>query len=161
RGRLIHRPLAELLRLDELVVPAELDARLRRLPRLLASREVDALVVRGPQHNGRKTLLGAVAAELGRGLLQVPRRAPRREAGRPPQPSEDPPDEAWRLVGPLATLLNAMPVVTCELAPGETIELPRLAAYDGPLGVVMGPQGGLRDAGQVLTLAVEMPSTEE
>src|SRR5262249_46532482 len=75
RGRLIHRPLAELLRLDELVVPAELDARLRRLPRLLASREVDALVVRGPQHNGRKTLLGAVAAELGRGLLQVPRRA--------------------------------------------------------------------------------------
>jgi SpoVK/Ycf46/Vps4 family AAA+-type ATPase len=37
-----------------------------------------------------------------------------------------------------------MPVITCDLAPGETVELPALVGYKGPVGLLMGNAGGLR-----------------
>ncbi len=150
---LTYHPPASLLRFAELIVPAELGERLYRLPDILASRDIDVLLVRGPRHNGRKSLLGAVAAELGYGVLEVPRRA---------VPSGAPVvDDPTRVAGPLATLLHALPVVTYDLAPGETTQPPRLSAYRGPLGVAMGAHGGLLDAGQILTLRVDMPAPGE
>ena len=144
-GWAAYRPPAALLRLDQLILASELRSQLAQLPALLAAGEIDTLLVRGPQHNGRKTVLGALAAALGRGLLEI-------------QGISRADDERWRVAGPLATALNALPVITYELAPGETASLPRLAAYDGPLGVAVGRTGGVRDAGRVLPLAVGMPS---
>jgi len=71
-------------------------------------------------------------------------------------------DERWRLVGPLATLLNALPVIVLDLAPGETAELPRLHGYAGPLGVVLGKQGGLSGAAteRALSLTLETPGVQ-
>jgi hypothetical protein len=154
-----YLPQEQLPALDELIMNDGLRAQLARLPRLMADGAVRALIVRGPEHNGRRTVIGAVARALGRGLLAV--RAPNRpDSNNLPGPLND---ERWKLAGPMATLLGAMPVVLCEPAPGETIELPPLLNYAGPLGVVMNRQGGV--AGEcverALTLTLEMPCARE
>ena len=71
-------------------------------------------------------------------------------------------DEWWRLVGPLATVLHAVPVVALDLGPGETASLPGVSGYDGPMGVVLSRQGGLSGAGaeRALTLTLEMPDAQ-
>ena len=141
-----YSPQNELAELNELILPNELHSQLRDTPGLLASGEAQAVIVRGAHGNGRRTLLGAIAGALGLGLLEVtgPARAD---------------DERWRLVGPLSTALNALPAIVFELAPEETMVVPRLTARDGPSGIVLGKQGGLGGDGveRALTFNVEMP----
>ena len=125
-----HRPAGELLGLDALTLDAELTTTLARLPALLTAGTVKAVLVRGPRHNGRRTVLGALARSLGRGVLEV-RGLDRAD------------DERWRQVGPLAVLLPALPVVTLEPGPGETVALTELLPPEVPLGVVLGRVGGV------------------
>src|SRR5262249_8324737 len=68
-------------------------------------------------------------------------------------------DERWKIVGPLATLLQAMPVLVFELAAAETADVPNLAAYSGPIGLALGRLGGLTGPGveRALALTVDMP----
>ncbi len=140
-----YRPPATLAALDDLIVPDTLRPSLTRLPRLLESGEVRAVIVRGPHSNGRRTVLGAIARAVGRGLLEVNAAAPD--------------DERWRLAGSLSTLLHTLPVVVFDLAPGETAAVPQLRGYDGPLGLVLGRQGGVTGAGvdRAVTLTLDMP----
>jgi hypothetical protein len=141
-----YRAPESLLGHEDLIIADGLRRRLSMLPSLLASGEVEALVVRGPQRNGRRTVAGSVARTLGLGVLEVGGLG-------------GPDDERRRVLGPLATLLHAMPVVVLDLAPGETVEVPRLEAYEGPLAVVLDKQGGLSGQGveRALTLSLEMP----
>ncbi|RKH82629.1 ATP-binding protein [Corallococcus sp. AB045] len=145
-----HHGLPVLERDEPLLIPDALREVLGRLPALLASGEVRALLVRGPRHNGRRTLLRSVARALGRGVLEV--EGPRKVD-----------DERWRMVGALATLLHALPVALLEPAPGETAEVPLLAGLSGPLAVVLGQLGGVSGQGvdRALTLSVDMPAPEE
>ncbi|MCP3137351.1 ATP-binding protein [Pyxidicoccus xibeiensis] len=145
-----HHALEALTHDEPLIIPEALHEALARLPSLLASGEAGALVVRGPRHNGRRTLLRSVARGLGRGVLEV----------EGPQKVDD---ARWRMVGPLATLLHALPVVVLEPPPGEAAEVPELTGLDGPLGVVLGRLGGVTgDAvDRALTLSVDMPGPEE
>ena len=126
----MYRPPEAMRELDDLIVLDALRQALGRLPRLLDSGEARAVVVRGPRRNGRRTVLGAVARRLGRGVLEI-------------QGMAVADAERWKLVGPLATLLNALPVAVLDLAPGETAQLPRLEGFDGPLGLVLGRHGGV------------------
>ncbi len=144
-----YSPPARLASYDELILPDAQRRQLARMPRLLEAGEVQALIVRGPQHNGRRTVLGAVARMLNRGMLEI-----RSLYGTD--------DERWRLVGPLATLLNALPAIMLDLSPGETSELPHLHGYDGPLGIVLGKLGGLSGAEteRALSLMLEAPGVE-
>ncbi|HEY3836421.1 MAG TPA: AAA family ATPase [Bryobacteraceae bacterium] len=132
--------------LGELILPLELRNRLRSIPALLTSRDLRAVIVRGPQNNGRRSVLGAIARQVGRALLEI--------AG-----PYNPTDERLRLVGPLATVLHAMPVFEASLAPGETADLPQLSAFDGPLGIILERHGGLVGAGAegAITLTLELP----
>jgi hypothetical protein len=141
-----YRAPETLLALDELIVPDELRARLSMLPQVIAGGEAQALLVRGPQRNGRKTLLGALARSLGSGLLEI-------------SGLERKEDERWRAVGLMATLLRALPVIALDAAPGETIELPALRGLRAPVGVTLGKQGGVSgtDVERAITLTVEMP----
>jgi len=141
-----HRALAQLERDEPLILPAALEETLGRIPALLSSGEAGALVVRGPRHNGRRTVLRSVATALGRGVLEV-------------EGLNKPDDERWRMVGPLAALLHALPVIVLEPGAGETVELPNLAGNDGPVGVVLGPQGGINGAliERAVMLRLEMP----
>lgn len=143
-----YRPPESLTPLDALIAAPAQRAQLALLPDLLAAGDVRTLVVRGPQRNGRKTLVGAVARALGRGVLEV--------AG--PANSDD---ERWVLAGHLAVLRHALPLLSYDLGPGETAALPRLGAYDGPLAVVAGGQGGLTGAPRSLTLHLDAPGVAE
>lgn len=148
-----HVPVADLPRPDELVLAAGTRDALGHLPRLLAGERGGLLIVRGPRGGGRRTLLRAVARSLGRGVLELS------EQG---GPAADAPADRRRsavaLAGPLATLMNALPVVELEPAPGETMAVPRLSSYAGPIGVVAPLRGGGVDGGDdAITLRVGVP----
>ncbi|HZE79593.1 MAG TPA: ATP-binding protein [Candidatus Polarisedimenticolia bacterium] len=141
-----YRAPQELIRLDELTLPHDIARQARALPPLFASGEVKTVIVRGPQHNGRRTLLGAMASMLGRSMLEV----------NGPSKSDD---ERWKLVGPLATLLHAMPVIVLETPPGETVMLPEFDGFSGPVGLVLDKRGGVSGppVERAFTLALNMP----
>ncbi len=142
----IYKPASELVDAEDLIAIEGVDDP-AALAALLASGEVQALLLRGPERSGRRTLLGAVARELDRGVLEI-------------RGLTKPDDERWRLVGVLATLLPVLPVVVLAPGPGESVELPELRGYDGPIGAVLGRQGGLTGAalGRAVTLTLPIPS---
>jgi hypothetical protein len=141
---------ARLPDLDSVVLPQGVRDAVGAIPSVLRSGHAKAVIVRGPRHNGRRTIARAVAAALGRGALEL--RGPVR-----------PDDERWSAAGVLATLLHAMPVVSLDLGLGDTCELPRLKGYDGPLAVVAGRHGAVTGdavAGAV-TVSLAMPGPDE
>lgn len=141
-----YRPMDQLSPLGDLILSDELQAHWTKLPEVLASGQVQAVIIRGAQHNGRRTLLGGIARTLGQGVLEVNR----------PNGGDD---ARWQLIGPLATALHALPVLIFELAPQETVHVPRLDAYEGVLGIALSKQGGVSGAGveRALTCTIEMP----
>jgi hypothetical protein len=128
--------------LDDLILPPELHAQVRRLPQAEAS----AVVVRGMPHSGRRTMLGAIARSSGCNLLLC-------GVGHPQQAQ----------VGVLAVLGNAIPVLRCQLAPGETKQVDKLPLYDGTAGVCMGRGGGLKGSlfDQAIALRLPMPDADQ
>jgi hypothetical protein len=140
-------PPEELPRLSELIVPEAVVQELEALPPLLAAGEVATVIVRGPRASGRRTTLAALAAALDRGLIEL---------------KSDNPAAAWAAVGPLATLLHAVPVCELDLAPGETADLARPSALDGPLGIALRRRGGISGAAAEgsVTLALPIPDAD-
>jgi ATPase family associated with various cellular activities (AAA) len=146
---LTFTPREELPSLDDLVLADDVRRAAATVPALVDAGEVRALIIRGPQHNGRRSIVRAIAAARGRGVLEM--RGPLRNDG------------SWPLVGALATLANAIPIIVLDLALGETCELPALPRFRGLLAVVMGRHGavsGSAVAGAV-TLIVDMPAPDE
>jgi hypothetical protein len=144
-----YRPPSQLQPLSRLVAAEELRRAIRALPRILHAGEAHAIVVRGPRHNGRHATLGAVAHEMGCGLIEL-------------LGLNKPDDERWRQAAALALLLHALPVVSFEHAPGETMSLPEMLPPSIPLGIVVGSQGGLSGSlsGEAVTLTVAIPGIE-
>ncbi|HEX4603292.1 MAG TPA: ATP-binding protein [Candidatus Angelobacter sp.] len=144
-----YRAMEELPQLSELTLPPEVARQAAALPPLFVSGEVKTLVVRGPQHNGRRTLLAAIAAMLGRSMLEV----------HSPGKADD---ERWKLVGPLSTLLHAMPVIVLEPAPGETAVLPEFDGFNGPVGLVLDKRGGVSGppVERAFTMSLKMPDVD-
>lgn len=141
-----HKPCEQLADLHDLILPDRICRQVEAVPAMLASGGIRTLIVRGPQHNGRRTLLGAIANMLGRSLVEI-------------HGLTKADDDRWNLVGPLATLLHAMPVVALDLIPGETAKLPALEGLDAPLGLVVGKQGGVSGPAveRALTMTLDMP----
>jgi hypothetical protein len=141
-----HRPAAELVALPDLIAAEPLAATLAAVPGLFGPGRARTLVVRGPRSSGRRTVVGAVAHRLGRGLLLV-----------------DSVEDLAGWAGPVSTLLGAVPVVVLQPGPGETVTLPRVRAYAGPVGVVLERHGGVDGPGMedALTLTLGMPDPAE
>lgn len=154
RGRLLATPAPDLMlqslsdfpALSELILPVPLQAHVLCIPDLLTTSPVTALILRGMTGSGRRTLLGSLARLLGRDVLLW-------EGGTPG-------NEEWRQLGPLATLIGAMPVLRCNPGPGETLNLPLLSGYTGSVGITLGHSGGL--CGSLLThsLNLTIPSPD-
>ncbi len=140
-----HTPAWAAPRLDQLALPDALQSGLEILPALLRSGAASTLILRGPHHNGRATLLRALAGEMGMGTLEI---APGLLA-----------DGLLPQIGLLASLLGALPLFRPEPAPGEAWRLPELPGWDGPLGIVLGRQGGIQGPGaeRALTLRLAWP----
>lgn len=144
------RRLEDLPTPDELVLPDELRAKVALIRSLLGKGEARSLIVRGPHRNGRRTLVGAVARQLGIGLLEVI----------PPSRSDD---DRWKTIGAMATLLGAMPLIVVDTGPGESMDLPKLGAYEGPVAIVLGRQGGVSGwaVENSVTFGLNMPGVLE
>jgi len=117
----------ELTPIDALIAGDDLRRSLERIPALVGAGECDAVIVRGPRHNSRGTIAGALAHALGRGVVEC----------------RGVDDERWRTLGPLATLLHALPLLRLEVAPGEAATVARLRGCDAPLAIVLGRHGGV------------------
>lgn len=140
---------AELVPLSHYIAPPSVAHLCDKLPPLLAAQPGQLLIVRGPRRNGRKTLAGCVAHALGKAVLV---------ADTPVLNDES----RWRLLGALAVMLNALPVIELTLPPGENRTLPPLPLLTGPLAVVMGMHGGIYgDATRtLLTITIPMPNAD-
>ena len=143
-----HTPHGELPEFASLCWPDDLHDRLADWATPSIAGPTRALVIRGAAHNGRRTLLAALAQRWDQGLLEG--------LGLPSV-------QAWRSLGPLATALHALPLLRLELGSAETATLPTLRAYTGPLGVLLGHQGGLDGpaAEQASTVNLELPGPAE
>jgi hypothetical protein len=149
----LHPP-ARFPALDHLLLPASDRHRLAQLPSLLASGQVGALVLRGSPGSDRLEVLGAVARTLGHGLIEY------RPAGSGTASDGEADGSPPTLLGPLCSLTDYWPVLTYDPAPGESIEPPPLTGYQGPLGILLGQEGGITGplAEQALTLT--LPSVD-
>jgi ATPase family associated with various cellular activities (AAA) len=138
------------LSLDELILPPDTRAQVAAISHLLTKADACTVVVRGPRHNGRHALLGAVARALGRGRLEI-------KNATAAQPAE------WNEAGALGMLLNAMLVTEVTLAPGEVLRLPDLKPASLPLGLVMDRQGGLAGprADRTVVVQLDLPRVAE
>lgn len=143
---LIWQPADDFPTLDDLILPTALHQHITRLPALLNSNAITTLVLRGMRGTGRRTTLGAVVRTRNRSLLLCENCKPA--------------DETWQLLGPLATLMGAMPVLRYELGPGETLDLPLLSGYSGPVGITMNATGGLRGPLTTHTLNFNLPTPD-
>lgn len=121
----------------------------QQLPKLLTMQAEQLLIVRGPCHNGRKTLVAALAQALGKGLLIFNTVSFDEES-------------RWQLFGAIAVALNALPVIELVLPPGENRTLPSLPLISGPIAVVLGMHGGIysSDNRTLLTINLPMPDAE-
>lgn len=152
--KLAIQPAADFPSLDDLILPAPLRAQVRHLPAILAAGQVDTLVLRGMTGSGRRTLFGAIARALGRDLLLYGG-----EGTAPDGVGED----DRRLLGPLATLTNALPLIRLAAGAGETLKVDRLPGYRGTVGITMSRIGGLEGSAMenALTLAIAPPGEEQ
>lgn len=132
---------------SDLIVPEELRERMLRLPALLARGEIGVLVVRAAPGADSDRCMATIAAACGRGCLEIGPTA-LRDA------------RSVERLGPICTLDHALPVLRFDLAPGETIELPELRGYRGPVGVVLGNEGGVRLPAGVTAVTVELPPAD-
>jgi hypothetical protein len=144
--RLEFIPLSQLSSLSDLILSGETAREIMALPGLLAGGTVRTCILRGPRDNGRGAVAGALARGLGLGIL----RAEELKAE----------DERWRQLGPLAVLMNAMPLLVFELAPGESVEMPSLAGWCGPVAIVLDRFGGVSGLGSdaaAVSFSIDMP----
>lgn len=99
------------------------------------------LLVRGPEHNGRGSLVAALARARGQPVLEC-----RLDASGPPP----------AMFAALAALCGAMPLLRVDAVPGEALRLP---ALDGCYAVVAGDEDGLEDlAADVLVVSLPLPA---
>jgi hypothetical protein len=147
---LTHVPHDTLPALEAYIAPADTAARCAALPALVRAHPDHVLVVRGPTHNGRRTLLGCVARALGKSLLIADANV-----------FED--ESRWRMFGAMSALLDALPVVHADVAPGETKVLRALPFTDTPLGVVTTRHGAWSssDGRPLLTIDLPLPDLNQ
>ena len=129
--------------LGELIAPPQVRDELLRLPAVLRERQAHAVVIRGPHAGGRRTAAGALARALHRGVLELDAAALTAAN--------------WSQAGVLATVLGALPVVTLDAAPGQSIAVPAALAHREPLVVILGRSGGVSGPGVRDAITVELP----
>jgi hypothetical protein len=142
----------EFAAIDRLVCDAATRDKLQKVPALLAAERARVLILRGAAGADSLHAAGGVASALGRSLLEV-------NGGELSNP------EPAQLLGPFCALANAMPCLHFDLAPGETAKLPALMGYCGPIGVLLGLEGGVdtdvAEASLTLTLPALRPEYRE
>jgi hypothetical protein len=136
-----YRQAALLPEMAELVLPDAVREKVIGAAKLLSAGTLDAIVIRGPRGNGRRSLARALARMLGRATVEFTVTAA--NAGAVPR---------W---GPVAAALGAIPVARVEPAIGETLALPAQCWRHGPLVVTLPPHGGVDLQGEPRIIDIE------
>ncbi len=144
-------PLETLPQLAQLVLEDGFLAKLKQAPALLKAGRARLVVVRGMAGSDRMPVLGALAQALKRGIIAVDPAAAQANGGGAGDKL------AWRHLGPLCALAGFLPVLAYDLGPGETAEVPALTVYRGPVGIILGQEGGLDDKGMGPALTLNLP----
>ena len=139
-----HRPADEFPHPSELLCDPSTVRRISALPGTLGSGSARFVVFRCDPGTDATEVLGSVAGQLGRGVLEID------------TPGAMPPNAVTAL-GPLATVLCAMPVLRYQPGPGDKVEPPELAGYRGPVALVLGAEGGVTDRVSESSVTLEMP----
>lgn len=138
--------------LAELVLPEVLSARIAALvPRLQATASAGStLIVRGPPHNGRRSLLAAIAHAEGRSALHIE------------WPQGDDRGAVRRWLGAFATLADARPIFHIRSTPGEAQRLLDLPGYVGWVGVACGDDDAFEELpGEAWSVQLPLPAAEQ
>jgi hypothetical protein len=153
-----HRPPQTLPAVDSLLFPEAFLERLGQVPALVMAGKAEAIVLRGTLGSDRLHVMGALARAMGRGLVEVGDPTQLAEHGATPVPSV----AHYKLnrdgLGPFCAMTRSLPVLTYDLAPGETVRVPRLTGYRGPVGILMGSAGGLHGAVMERAVTLTLPS---
>lgn len=139
-----HRPVDELPEPDQLFLPPDLLDTIRRLPDVIRGGSARYLIIRGMRGSERQEVAEAIARGLGLATIAVDGAALQEGRHRD-------------LLGPVCTLAGAMPVLTYELGPGETVRPPEWRGYRGPVAILLNHEGGLAEAESVGTLTLTLP----
>ena len=126
---------------EALIVPEGFRQRVERVPELLRRQPKATVVIRGGPGSDGESVAAAIAGALGHDVLQV---------------DATHLDEQKAILGPLCTLLGAIPVVRYDLGPGESVARPTCPGYHGPILLLLGTEGGFqaREADPVMTLTM-------
>ena len=130
---------------DKLIFPEEFLRQLKQLPSLFTTNQARTIILRGMQGNEQTRIMGAIAKMLGLGVITV-------------TSTERMTDEEKKQVGLLCSLTNSLPVFTYDLAPGATAQLPALTGYRGPIGIILGTEGGLDTHALEQSLTLPIPT---
>ncbi len=133
-------PAGEFPPIDALIFPDPFLERLKQVPHLVQADKPGAVVFRGTPGSERFRAAGALARAMDRDIILTQR--PGSTDGIP------------QLPGPLCTMTRAVPVFSFDLGPGETVEIPLLKGYRGPVIVLTGFEGGLQ--GKVVETALSL-----
>jgi ATPase family associated with various cellular activities (AAA) len=147
--RVRYYPAQSLESAAELLIDEKLRDQLRELTGLAGAGRVRTVVVRGMPGTDRLGAIGAIARELGRGVMEI-------ECSTASNLN----DERWRLIGPLCTLTHSIPAFLVEAGPSEIFELPKLGGYSGPITAMIGREGGIggQDAAHAVTIHLDLQS---
>ena len=142
-GCRLTRPEA-LPRLADLILADAQQVRAVTLLGQMAGDPALLICLRGPAHNGRRTLAGALAGELDRPVIAL-------------DPGPLPGAEQWRQIGLIALLHDAVLLIEASAAPGEQFAVPHL-----PLGpvriVVLAPASGSIDTAGRIAATLHLPA---
>ena len=135
--------------LAALILPPAVRRSVDVLPEAIREGIARAVIVRGAEASGRRTLLAGLGRALGYGWIEV--EAAELEPGR------------WVELGPLATALASMPIVRVQAAIGQTVVVPPIRGYGGPLGYVLPAHGGVAgpDVQRAVTVTIPTPGRAE
>jgi hypothetical protein len=137
--------------LGDLILDEELLARLARLPALIQDSRIRIVVVKGMPGSDQLQVIGSVARTLGRGIAVITGLAEKPGNGADSGTANRP------LLGPLCIMGRYLPVFVYDLNPGETADVPAIPGYAGPLGVVLGLEGGIGAARTEGALTISLP----
>lgn len=134
---------------NELIFPQSIIERTSRIPELIAQSKISQVLLRSDSGTDTVEVLGAVAKSMGLNLIVI--------NGNTATMHDD-----FRLLGPLCSMSNALPVFEYETDPGDTIQAPVLNCYKGMICYTLGMEGGIssRTSERMLSLTLDTPDID-
>lgn len=139
------KPIDTLQDINDFVMEQDFIEHLQGIPVLIQTHQVRIIILRAMPGSNSVDALGTIARALGKNLLLI-RDVISHEA------------QKNAAFASIYTILDAMPVFVYDLAPGETMTIPKIHEFNGALGIIMGHEGGLKDIDSQQVLTINMPN---